>query len=270
MSKLAELRTSATLKLILLFLVLAAASCVNEPQGPKTGSSFDDVFDLPAMPPPAQYGNVLITRMTVSSTHPPVAFSHWVHRRYFTCRVCHFELNFAMKTNTTEITEAKIRKGEYCGACHNDKTAFGIHEETCTICHTGNIGATDARFGELKDLPRSLYGDNVNWVKALRRKLITPKQSVWSDDYKPIPYDQNLSLSPEWQMVKTRATFPHVKHTEWLDCADCHPDIFNIQKKGTKMFRMNYIVNGKFCGVCHLSVAFPIQDCKRCHPDLQR
>jgi hypothetical protein len=31
---------------------------------------------------------------------------------------------------------------------------------------------------------------------------------------------------------------------------------------------MDFIVSGKFCGVCHLTVAFPVQDCKRCHPDL--
>ena len=72
------------------------------------GSAFDDVFSLPQLPPPARYGNILISRLTRSSTHPPVAFSHWVHRRYYTCRVCHFELNFEMKTNATDITEAKI------------------------------------------------------------------------------------------------------------------------------------------------------------------
>jgi c(7)-type cytochrome triheme protein len=253
-----------------LLVAAGISSCVKEAQVPKPRGRFDDVFNLPVLPPPARYGNVLISRMTVSSTHPPVAFSHWVHRRYYTCRVCHFELNFAMKTNATDITEAKIRKGEYCGACHNDNTAFGINDGTCMLCHTGDIGSTDARYSELKDLPKAPYGDGVNWVKALKRKLITPKQSIWNDDYQPIPYQQDLSLAPEWRMIKTQATFPHLKHTEWLDCADCHPDIFNIQKKGTRMLRMNYIVNGKFCGVCHLTVAFPVQDCKRCHPDLQQ
>src|SRR5512138_3087454 len=110
------------------------------------GSNFDGVWKFPPPPPPEQYGNVLITRLTSKSTHPPVAFSHWLHRRYFTCRVCHFELGFALKTNTTEITEAKIRKGEYCGACHNDRIAFGISEGTCSMCHTGKISSTDSRF----------------------------------------------------------------------------------------------------------------------------
>jgi c(7)-type cytochrome triheme protein len=255
---------------LVLVLAVAAFSCVNDVHQSQVRGKFDDVFALPTLPPPARYGNVLISRMTASSTHPPVSFSHWIHRRYYTCRVCHFELDFAMKANGTGITEAKIRKGEYCGACHNDKKAFGINEGTCTICHTGDIGSTDARFEELKDLPKATYGDQINWVKALRKKLIAPQQSIWNENYEPIPYQQNMKLEPEWRMIKTRASFPHQKHTEWLDCADCHPDIFNIKKKGTKMFRMNYIVNGKFSGVCHLTVAFPIQDCKRCHPDLEQ
>lgn len=232
------------------------------------GSQFDGVWTFPTPPPPQQYGNVLINRLTSKSTHPPVSFSHWLHRRYFTCRVCHFELGFAFKTNATEITEAKIRKGEYCGACHNNRIAFGVSEDTCSICHTGKLNSTDGRFSELKDLPSSRYGDGINWVKALRKNFIHPRQSLLDDKYAPIPFDKNLRLEPEWGLVKTKAVFPHVKHTEWLDCSDCHPDIFNIQKKGTRHFRMEFMLQGKFCGACHLTVAFPLQDCKRCHPDL--
>ena len=102
------------------------------------------------------------------------------------------------------------------------------------ICHTGDIGSTDARFGELKDLPKAAYGDQVNWVKALRRKLITPKQSIWNDNYEPIPYPAEPEPRAGVADDQNPRYFPHQKHTEWLDCADCHPDIFNIQKKGTK------------------------------------
>ena len=265
MSLITRYELSMRLAVFLLLLMIASGGRLVS----AAGTTFDDVFDLPELPPPARYGNVLISRLTKSSTHPPVSFSHWIHRRYYTCRVCHFELNFAMKANTTEITDAKIRKGEYCGACHNDKIAFGISEDTCSICHTGNIGSTDARFSELDELPRALYGDKVNWVKALKKKMISPQSSLFNDNYEPLPFDKNLRLEPEWDMIKTRAVFSHKKHSEWLDCADCHPDIFNIQKKGTKHFRMEYINKGMFCGVCHLSVAFPIQDCGRCHPDLK-
>ncbi len=250
--------------LVLVFYFLLA--CI--PFNATAESPFDTVFNLPKLPPPPQFGNVLISRLTHSSTHPPVNFSHWLHRRHYTCRVCHFELNFAMKANATDITEEKIKRGEYCGACHNDKITFGVSEGTCSICHTGNITSTDVRFSELKGLPKAHYGDQVNWVKALRNKQIKPRQSLYTENFEPIPFDKTLRLEPEWNLVKTKAIFPHQKHTEWLDCADCHPDIFNIKKKGTKHFRMDLINDGLFCGVCHLKVAFPIQDCKRCHPDL--
>ena len=266
---------SATRRIIVLllggiFLLALAIACTDRSKARHpSGSKFDDVWDLPKLPPPARYGNILIDRLTRKSTHSSVAFSHWTHRRQYTCRVCHFELNFVMRVNGSDITEEKNRTGEYCGACHNGKIAFGHTDENCRRCHSGDIGQTDHLFGELRDFPPSLYGDQINWVKALRRGLIQPKQSLFDENYESIPFDRNLSLAPEWRGVQASAAFPHQKHTEWLDCADCHPDIFNIKAKGTKHFRMDYILSGKFCGVCHLTVAFPIQDCRRCHPDLR-
>jgi len=262
---------------IVLFIALVACgssfACIsdinNDSIETAAGRQYDDVFALPKLPAPSRYGNVIISRLTASSTHPTVLFSHWIHRRLYTCRVCHFELNFAMKANGTDITEARIRKGEYCGACHNGVISFGVSDATCKKCHTSNIGAGDARFAELSRFPRSLYGDGINWSKTLRLGLIKPKQSIYNGKFESIPFDKVLRLEPEWGLVKTRALFPHQKHIEWLDCGDCHPDIFNIQKKGTKHFSMYFIKEGKFCGVCHLKVAFPIQDCKRCHYDLE-
>jgi hypothetical protein len=37
------------------------------------------------------------------------------------------------------------------------------------------------------------------------------------------------------------------------------------KKKTTKHFSMDRILKGEFCGVCHLTVVFPMNDCKRCH-----
>jgi len=33
---------------------------------------------------------------------------------------------------------------------------------------------------------------------------------------------------------------------------------------------MTRILKGEFCGVCNLSVAFPISDYKRCDPSIKR
>ena len=63
--------------------------------------------------------------------------------------------------------------------------------------------------------------------------------------------------------------FPHWEHVQMLDCSNCHPEIFNLKKKTTKHFSMDNILKGKFCGACHLNVAFPMDPCKRCHPDIR-
>jgi c(7)-type cytochrome triheme protein len=36
-------------------------------------------------------------------------------------------------------------------------------------------------------------------------------------------------------------------------------------KKGTTKYSMVDIFEGKYCGVCHVNVAFPMTDCQRCH-----
>jgi c(7)-type cytochrome triheme protein len=58
--------------------------------------------------------------------------------------------------------------------------------------------------------------------------------------------------------------FPHKPHTLWLECGNCHPAIFKMQK-GANPISMVKIVNGEFCGRCHGRVAFPISNCNRCH-----
>jgi c(7)-type cytochrome triheme protein len=49
-----------------------------------------------------------------------------------------------------------------------------------------------------------------------------------------------------------------------LDCTSCHPDIF-VPQKGANQISMAQIMAGQKCGVCHGSVAFPIEECRRCH-----
>ena len=97
-------------------------------------------FDLPENAPNDEFGNIVISRTSEYAGVKNVTFSHWLHRQKFTCRVCHFELEFNMRANTTEITEAANRAGRYCGtsACHDGKTAFGHERAHCEKCHGGN------------------------------------------------------------------------------------------------------------------------------------
>ena len=224
-------------------------------------------FDLPPLPHPSQYGNVLIDRQTGEMTMPSVSFSHSSHRTRYTCRVCHFELEFMMQANATEITEQANRKGEYCGKCHNGELAFGHTEEYCVYCHNFGMDGSQKRFEELSNLPWEPYGNEIDWDLALESGLIKPKASILDDDFQPMEFTSMLELDADWGLIPG-AEFPHDKHQKWLDCANCHPDIFNIKKKTTKHFDMKYILEGKYCGVCHLKVAFPLDNCSRCHPKM--
>lgn len=246
-------------------LLLCAVLCL--PQSLIAGGT----WELPPPPPPDEYGNILIDRTTKTSGIKPATFSHWLHRQKFACRVCHFEIEFNMKTNTTEITEAANRAGKYCGTsgCHDGKASFGHQQPECGKCHNGDKSYKKERFAELARFPAAPFGNRIDWGKALNKGLSVPVKYL---SIKPDPdvssFKEVLVLESDWEGTPP-AIFPHRPHTWLLDCNNCHPDIFNIKKKTTKHFSMIANLQGDFCGVCHLSVAFPMADCKRCHPAMQ-
>jgi c(7)-type cytochrome triheme protein len=225
-------------------------------------------FNLPPLPPPEQYGNILIDRSSTASGVKPVSFSHWRHRIEFTCRVCHYELEFNMMLNTTMITEEANKYGRYCGACHNDKIAFGHTKKHCENCHNGNIDYGREKFKMLSNLPPGKEGNGVDWVQAWKKGLIKPKTFL-EEETKTIRFEKDVVIESPWRMVSP-VRFPHTVHGEWLDCSNCHPEIFSIKKDTTKDFAMEYILDYELCGVCHGRVAFPPnKNCKRCHPKIK-
>lgn len=227
-------------------------------------------WQLPPLPAAENFGDLLIDRLSTLKQVKPVYFSHWSHRSRYTCRVCHWELDFAFKSGQTEITEEDNRHGLYCGACHDGKIAFGHGEGNCDKCHTGRLMAASEKFALLRQgLQRDDFGNKVNWAGAIRSERIAPVASIYKTGESSLQYRKRLVLEAEWAYVPP-AIFPHDVHVLWLDCANCHPDIFNIKKKGTEHFQMNYILEGRFCGVCHLTVAFPMDDCHRCHPGIKK
>jgi c(7)-type cytochrome triheme protein len=53
----------------------------------------------------------------------------------YTCDTCHPSL-FQMKKGSTKIILASHVNGQYCGVCHNGKTAFGTDDpKKCNECH---------------------------------------------------------------------------------------------------------------------------------------
>lgn len=226
-------------------------------------------WKLPKLPKPYEYGNIIINRTSEKNNVKPVVFSHWIHRRKYNCRVCHFEIEFSLKANSTEITEEKNRNGEYCGTCHNGEIVFGHKDEkNCSKCHNANLSIGKEKFFELSKFPKAKYGNGIDWVISEEKGFIKPNKYLKIPISSEMAFDKDILLESIWINVPS-AVFSHKIHNEILDCNNCHPDIFNIQKKGTKDFYMTKILEGQFCGVCHRNVAFPINDCKRCHPKIK-
>lgn len=222
-------------------------------------------WDLPPLPSSAEYGNILINRVSSKNNVKPATFSHWSHRLHYTCNACHLELEFTMKLNTTEITEEANKAGKFCGACHNGKIAFSHEKENCDKCHNADIRYGSEKFEKLGNFPRTDFGNKIDWTGAINTGLIKPKKFV-SEETPLMSLDKTIELKS--YMFIPPVIFPHLEHTSWLDCSNCHPDIFNIKKRTTQNFSMAESIKGKFCGVCHLKIAFPFNDCQRCHPGL--
>ncbi|MBC8414544.1 MAG: hypothetical protein ISR96_11410 [Nitrospira sp.] len=226
-------------------------------------------FKLPPLPAPEEYGNILICRLSSDSGMKSVTFSHWSHRTKYTCKVCHFELEFALMLNTTPITEEANQAGLYCGACHDGEQAFGHTEENCDKCHNDDIRYNVDKFQELSHLPKAEFGNEINWSKAIAEKVITPRKYFdFREDMEPLRFGEELTILAAWNFVPP-AVFKHEVHEQWLHCSNCHPEIFNTKLKSTRGFDMINNLRGEFCGVCHGKVSFPLNNCKRCHPDMK-
>lgn len=113
-----------------------------------------------------------------------------------------------------------------------------------------------------QDLPKSGDGNKIDWVKALEQGLIQP----WVDleDPEAEPFLLDLVIVREVKGSMPDVVYPHQQHTEWLDCSNCHDEIF-VPAKGENQISMAGILLGQQCGVCHGRVAFPVSDCRRCH-----
>ena len=111
-------------------------------------------------------------------------------------------------------------------------------------------------------LPSAFSGNLVRWVEAIEEGYIEPRPSILDNNYEM----QVLDLD----VIRTRTAdmpmvlFPHKKHTEWLECGNCHEWLFK-SKRGATRFGMFDVLNGEYCGRCHGAVAFPLVECFYCH-----
>jgi c(7)-type cytochrome triheme protein len=229
--------------------------------------------EMKMMPPNGpfwEHGNVVMRRKSKKAGMAPVVFPHWSHRAKYTCRVCHLELEFSMNKGETGITREQYLAGKFCGACHDGKTAFTVRDGNtpeCDKCHMKDTRPLEKRFNEFaKELPRSSYGNGINWTNALANEMITPINSILSERIDmELPSKLKAPIKMKSHSPRGDVIFSHEVHFAELDCASCHPDIFNIKKRGTKNFDMGSNISRKYCGACHMMVAFPMNDCNRCH-----
>jgi len=102
----------------------------------------------------------------------------------------------------------------------------------------------------------------IDWVAALRDGRIAPR-SARDGLAPPSLHDLDVVMRNTKEMPWVR--FPHLAHSQWLDCASCHPSPF-AEKAGAATVTMERIFRGEACGMCHGKVAFPAwQQCERCH-----
>ena len=225
---------------------------------------------MPPNGPAEEYGNVVMRRSSKKSGMPPVVFPHWSHRSRYACRVCHAEMEFAMRSGGSGITREKYLAGKFCGACHNGTIAFDVKDgqsRQCDRCHIKDMTALNNRFRNFAaGLPATSFGNRIDWGAALAEGLIAPQKTL-SGGTSLIKTPETLQkpLDLGTSAPRSSVSFSHREHLAEMDCSICHPDIFNIKKKGTRLFSMEINVYGQFCGVCHMRVAFPMNDCRRCH-----
>lgn len=107
--------------------------------------------------------------------------------------------------------------------------------------------------------------NNVDWMAGLNGGVINPRSSLdpnGGEPPEPLPIE--VELEPEGN-PEMKVVFPHAAHTQWLQCPNCHPDIFQMQK-GADKIAMADVFAGQFCGKCHGKVAFDVATaCPRCH-----
>ena len=233
------------------------------------------------IPKPHQYGRVIIRNFSEQAGLGAVRFDHWLHRARYTCRLCHVDIGFAMEANATKIKADMNTKGFYCGSCHNGTRVYESRkifaacsasatpgqDTGCSRCHSvGKKVRKEYDYASFTEkLPRKGVGSLVDWEDAEARGFIHPIDFLpgISIERPPLAVQKDFSIaSISWM---PDIIFSHKKHALWNGCEVCHPDIFPSVKKGTLKYSMFQICEGQYCGVCHDHVAFPLNDCQKCH-----
>jgi hypothetical protein len=162
------------------------------------------------------------------------------------------DLGFAMEPGGTLIKASDNMKGQYCGACHNGKMVVGDRKvfeacsrkpvpedaKQCERCHS--LGKSVKKENDFyvftKKYPKELFGNEIDWEKAEAEgviRLADVLEGYVNRQSLPIPKDVELKSNGTWM---SDIKFSHRKHAVWSGCESCHPDIFNIEKRGNALY----------------------------------
>ncbi|MGD8559871.1 MAG: cytochrome c3 family protein [Gammaproteobacteria bacterium] len=138
-----------------------------------------------------------------------------------------------------------------------------------TLKEDGIHDPSNQALSKLKDPTRQLQslvpaknGNFVDWSASVRKGLVTPQYDYKDESQQPMAMELEITIPVKGSTPDV--IFKHSAHLQWLECNNCHPAIFQA-KKGANKTSMANILRGQSCGVCHGSVAFPINSCNRCH-----
>jgi c(7)-type cytochrome triheme protein len=156
--------------------------------------------------------------------------------------------SFSHQVHTTLIT---------CKSCHSAIFKMTIGEklsmDDCATCH--------------EKIAFPIKGECVRCHPAMKKKAPKepPKEKLLEGDIKMT----RAKSSDANSMGIPPATFPHLAHRVNYRCYACHNQIFPMKEDDKKPITMEYITDGKSCGVCHNGrIAFAGDDlgtCSRCH-----
>ncbi len=215
-----------------------------------------------------------------------VLYPHWLHRILYECKVCHNDI-FKMKRWEGNLSHQSMEKGALCGTCHNGTTAFAMHEKSdCNRCHiAGSPNAEHLHHPEkvkqtaIKEMaekigaqwrPENLPDGRlpldrfrfIDWMKLKENDVFTPVASLDKNHTEEIR-DNRILFASQSGFVSD-VIFDHKIHSDWIQCATCHPAVFKDELGANKM-KMTDMSKGFYCGSCHGKVSFTFADCLRCH-----
>jgi len=160
-----------------------------------------------------------------------------------------------------------VSSGAGLGKRWNDNRQFAERAKTEKLTEDGIHDPTNDAIHALQEpgdamaaFPYDRRG-GIDWVKALDLGIINPRADLQGKS-EMVTMDLDVLFKDTGNMPWVK--FPHIAHTKWLACENCHPAIF-LPQIGADNPSMDGILAGEYCGKCHDKVAFALWICERCH-----